>query len=68
MLELTYYPARGTCDAIRLILSEVGVSYQENLINGIDFSDVEDGIEFGCLPLLRMDDSLIVNCAPFLTE
>lgn len=52
MLELTYYAAKGTCDPIRLLLAEAGVSYQENIISGYDFSEISDGVEFATLPIL----------------
>jgi hypothetical protein len=50
-MELTYYAARGTCDKIRILLAEAGVSYTENLITGADYEDIKDGIEFGGLPI-----------------
>lgn len=52
MLELTYFAAKGTCDVIRLLLAEASQSYRENILSGYDFRDIEDGIEFGTLPLL----------------
>ncbi|XP_049850840.1 glutathione S-transferase 4-like [Schistocerca gregaria] len=53
MLKLTYYHARGCCDAIRLILAQSGTPYVEVNITGAEFILIKPKLTFSVIPMLE---------------
>lgn len=60
-MKLTYFPARGVCDRIRLLLAEADIPYLEVNIPGKEFPLIKGDIPFSKLPILDDGDVRLVG-------
>jgi glutathione S-transferase len=51
---LTYFDIRGRAECIRLILEEIGVSYEDRQITNAEWQNLKPRTPFGQLPLLQI--------------
>eukprot|EP00767_Chilomastix_cuspidata_P002439 gnl/Chilomastix_cuspidata/2565.p3 GENE.gnl/Chilomastix_cuspidata/2565~~gnl/Chilomastix_cuspidata/2565.p3 ORF type:complete len:209 (+),score=109.55 gnl/Chilomastix_cuspidata/2565:1117-1743(+) len=53
---LTYFPARGTCDKVRVYLAELDIKYRDDIISGKEAGAARRRAPFGVLPTYRDED------------
>ena len=57
--RLTYFNFRGRAEAIRLILEEAGIDYEERLVDPAEWNELKPRMPFGQIPLYEEGDLTI---------
>ena len=59
--KLYYFPAKGRAELIRWIFAQVGVPYEDKMIDGEEWAAFKPKTPYGSMPVLDIDGKLLAG-------